>query len=176
MDFTSQFHFTPGQPYQPFMSIPPLTPSNSHSALDDFHTNTSPPVGFVGSHAVETIPNQPEQFQGFNYSHAFPDPSASQLQNHHGLSSPPTPPDRTQLTTLPLPLLLPAAAHGIAQDRIHIQHEAPAIVGQAQGHHHSAGLEADVGSEDPTQLRGGSDDDESLTPAQSRRKAQNRAA
>lgn len=34
----------------------------------------------------------------------------------------------------------------------------------------------DPGADDPSQVRGGSEDEENLTPAQSRRKAQNRAA
>ncbi|KAG5983459.1 hypothetical protein E4U55_008114 [Claviceps digitariae] len=165
MDFTSQYQFGDGQAYQAFMSVPPLTPSNSHSTLEDFNTNTTSPDAF------ETIHNQPEQFQGFNYTQTFPDPA--QLHNH-GFSSPPTPPDPIHFTTQP------AAAHGSAPDRSHLQHGAPAIIGQVHGHS-SVGIEAaaaaDVGGlEDPSQLRGGSDDDESLTPAQSRRKAQNRAA
>lgn len=44
MDFTSQYQFAGGQPYQTFMPIPPLTPSNSHSTGSDDFTTTSPPV------------------------------------------------------------------------------------------------------------------------------------
>ncbi|KAG6005050.1 hypothetical protein E4U21_000506 [Claviceps maximensis] len=161
MDYSAQYQFAGGHPYHPFVSIPPLTPSHSQSTLDEFSTNnTSPPDAF------ETLPIQSEYFQGFNYSQTFPDPS--QLQ-HHGFSSPPTPPDPTHFTTTQ-----PVAAHNVAQDRIHIQRNTPAMI--AQTHSHSAGPEADAGPEDSSQFRGGSDDDESLTPAQSRRKAQNRAA
>ncbi|KAG5918087.1 hypothetical protein E4U53_004124 [Claviceps sorghi] len=161
MDFTSQYQFAAGQAYQPFMSIPPLTPSNSHSAAsDDYNTNTTSPP-----HAFETVHNQPpEQFPDFGYSHAFPD-AAPPLQ-HHGFSHPPTPPDLAQFTTHPVGL-------GV-QDGTHMQQKAPAVIGQVR--RYSAGLEAEIGPEDASQLRPGSDDDESLTPAQSRRKAQNRAA
>ncbi|KAG5924930.1 hypothetical protein E4U42_004533 [Claviceps africana] len=150
MDFSSQYQFTVGQAYQPFMSVPPLTPSNSHSAAsDDYNTNTTSPP-----HAFDTTHNRPpEQFPDFAYGHTFPD--AAPLP-HHGFSNPPTPPDLVHFTAHP-------AGLG-AQDGTHLQQKPP------------AGLEPEVGPEDPSQLRPGSDDDESLTPAQSRRKAQNRAA
>lgn len=44
MDYTQQQYFGGAQPYAQFMTIPPLTPSNSHSAGSDDFNNTSPPV------------------------------------------------------------------------------------------------------------------------------------
>ena len=44
MDYTQQPYFGGAQPYPQFMGIPPLTPSNSHSAGSEDFNNTSPPV------------------------------------------------------------------------------------------------------------------------------------
>lgn len=55
MDYSSQFQFPGGQPYQNFMTIPPLTPSHSHSAgSDDYNpnSNTSPPVSSLSLSAM----------------------------------------------------------------------------------------------------------------------------
>jgi hypothetical protein len=49
MDFSSQYQFAGSQPYQGgFMAMPPLTPSHSQSASDDYNANnTSPPVRYL---------------------------------------------------------------------------------------------------------------------------------
>lgn len=44
MDYSQQQYFGGAQPYAQFMAIPPLTPSNSHSAGSEEFNNTSPPV------------------------------------------------------------------------------------------------------------------------------------
>lgn len=153
MDFTTQYQFTGGQPYQSFMS---LTPSNSHSAASDDFNTTSPPEGF------EAIHNNPEQFQAFDYNQTFHNPA----QPNPGFPGPPTPPNPTQYANQP-------SGHH-AQPSTQIQHQSPPTNGHANSHLN--GLKPEIGLDDLNQPRGGSDDDESLTPAQSRRKAQNRAA
>ncbi|KFG85546.1 bZIP transcription factor (Fcr3) [Metarhizium anisopliae] len=149
MDFSSQpFPFTAGQPYQSFMSVPPLTPSNSHSAGSDDYNTASPVDGFDG------IPNT-DQFQGFEYNQGFHNPSQHQTP---GFPGPPTPPNPATYTS---------------QQSIPQLHQAASSNGPLNST--LSGARSD-GADDNSHTRGGSDEDESLTPAQSRRKAQNRAA
>ncbi|KAL0937656.1 bZIP transcription factor [Colletotrichum truncatum] len=149
MDYSQQY-FAQTQPYQ-FMGIPPLTPSHSNSAgSDDFNT-TSPPGVYT------EYPND-QQFNTFdNYA------AAAQFNPQHtSFPGPPTPPN-----------------HGLPVQ----QQQAP----QQQPKHNGMSVppvqqpQADVVHKqeplDDYSRRGGSNsDDDDLTPAQSRRKAQNRAA
>ncbi|QPG97406.1 hypothetical protein C2857_006270 [Epichloe festucae Fl1] len=168
MDFTSQYQFAGGQPYHGFMAIPSLTPSNSHSATSDEFSTTSPPDAF------EPVHSNPEQFRGFDYNPTFHNPSQhQQAAPPPNFPGPPTPPNHP---TNPAHFTTQPPGHG-AQQGAHIHHQASVASALVNGS--AVGLvEAEIGPgvEDPNQLRGGSDDDESLTPAQSRRKAQNRAA
>ncbi|KID89496.1 bZIP transcription factor (Fcr3) [Metarhizium guizhouense ARSEF 977] len=234
MDFSSQpFPFTAGQPYQSFMSVPPLTPSNSHSAGSDDYNTASPavstllmiprvckkpcharawlslffipphhgstpdglaPDGFVPSSfqprrepaltslkklqriqnyctitpyilssltviramqdGFDGIPNT-DQFQGFEYNQGFHNPSQHQTP---GFPGPPTPPNPATYTS---------------QQSISQLHQAASSNGPLNST--LSGARSD-GADDNSHTRGGSDEDDSLTPAQSRRKAQNRAA
>jgi AP-1-like factor len=162
MDFTSQYQFAGAQPYgghQQFMSIPPLTPSNSHSTASDDFGNTSPPDTF------DALPA--EHFQAFDFPPAF----GAHHQPGSRYPGPPTPPNQ------------PVFGH----NQSHHQQQ------QQQQRHHNDGMndasnglvhnlspphndKSDPSSLDDPNARNGSDDDDSLTPAQSRRKAQNRAA
>ncbi|KND87379.1 Fluconazole resistance protein 3 [Tolypocladium ophioglossoides CBS 100239] len=158
MDFSSQYPFAGAhqQPYQPFMPIQPLTPSHSHSnGSDDYNTNnTSPPDGF------DTLPAT-EQFPGFDFPQGFTNPPQHQTSSFPG---PPTPPN-------------PAAFGHQQQQQHHRQQpppQAPSANGSANGN--MPGATSDAGFDEALGPRGGSDEDDSLTPAQSRRKAQNRAA
>ncbi|KAK2591907.1 hypothetical protein QQS21_010405 [Conoideocrella luteorostrata] len=157
MDFQSQYQFAGGQPFQAFMPLPPLTPSNSHSAASDEFNTTSPPEGF------EAIHGNPDQFQGFDYSQTFHNPSQHQASNFPG---PPTPPIPNAFSNQPQAQQPASAAL--------TNHQGPVANGFVSGN--STSPKGEAGIEDPNRLGGVSDDDESLTPAQSRRKAQNRAA
>ncbi|KAH8661871.1 bZIP transcription factor [Xylariales sp. PMI_506] len=133
MDF-SQHYYGGGQPY-PFVGIPPLTPSHSHSAPSEEFNNQSPPEIY-------------EHFQNFDNYGQFNSANgnsagASQPQGFVSRDQPPTPPTQhpslTQQTELlPFP-------------------------------------KADPDQNSRNQAGSNSDDDD-MTPAQSRRKAQNRAA
>ncbi|RFN52023.1 bzip transcription factor (fcr3) [Fusarium flagelliforme] len=188
MDFTGQYNFANPQPYHQFMPIPPLTPSHSHSAgSDDF--NASPPVSKCSSpRSPPTLPVQPclsvflpEHYSinlglqiskvfGFfaifasaqeNYD-ALPTSQNDQFQsfdytpaqgfntNPHqptsGFPGPPTPPGQNVFAS------------------------------QVQVHQQQGGSMRNGSPDEQSIARGGSEEDENLTPAQSRRKAQNRAA
>ncbi|OAA42701.1 bZIP transcription factor (Fcr3) [Metarhizium rileyi] len=149
MDFSSQYPFPAGQPYQSFMTVPPLTPSNSHSAgSDDFNT-TSPPEIFDGIASAD-------QFQGFEYNQGFHNPSQHQSS---GFPGPPTPPNPAKFAS--------------QQPASQIHHQPPSANGQLNC---TMSASRSDGADDSNHTRVGSDEDDSLTPAQSRRKAQNRAA
>ncbi|KAI9903664.1 hypothetical protein N3K66_000193 [Trichothecium roseum] len=157
MDFTGQYQFAgTGQAYHhpQFMPIPPLTPSHSHSAGSDEY-NASPPEGF------ESVPH--DQFHNFDYSQAFPGPQ--QASRLHRPPGPPTPPNQSAF-----------AASLSGQQRLN-----DGINGHANGagrtqSHGDAGL-FKAEAEDMANGRGASEEDDSnMTPAQSKRKAQNRAA
>ncbi|WYZ39198.1 hypothetical protein EsH8_III_001112 [Colletotrichum jinshuiense] len=159
MDFSQQY-FAQAQPYQ-FMGIPPLTPSHSNSAgSDDFNT-TSPPDVYA------EYPND-QHFSSFdNYAAAQ---SQAQFNPQHasfnGPPGPPTPPN-----------------HGLpVQQSVQPQPQQPGrnAMSVPPGQQINPQTEAPVHKQEPFDdhaRRGGSNsDDEDLTPAQSRRKAQNRAA
>ncbi|PNY26432.1 Fluconazole resistance protein 3 [Tolypocladium capitatum] len=157
MDFSAQYPFVGAHqpPYQPFVPMPPLTPS--HNGSDDYNTNTatnaSPPDGFDGLPAAG-------QFPGFEFPQGFDHPPQHQAPSFPG---PPTPPNH--------------AAFGRPQQQHHQQLLPPqpaSANGSANGN--LPGAMSDAGFDEAHGPRGGSDEDDSLTPAQSRRKAQNRAA
>jgi len=176
MDFSHNY-FAGAQPYQ-FMGIPPLTPSHSNSAASDDFNTTSPPVSRLPRAVLSTatggrpppnarstsltqaLPTQEvfdgipsEHFQGF-------DTYAAQFNLQSGaFAGPPTPPG--------------AAGHAAPQQQPPVNGAQP--------------IKADIlplAAADPNSpddlaqaRRGGSNSDEDeMTPAQSRRKAQNRAA
>ncbi|KAM0289277.1 hypothetical protein ACHAO9_006235 [Fusarium lateritium] len=167
MDFTGQYNFANSQPYHQFMPIPPLTPSHSHSAgSDDF--NASPPpclsVLLPEHYSINFEPHKHNVFGFFNVEtfDGLPTSATDQFQtfdyasaqgfnaNPHqptsGFPGPPTPPGQNVFAS-----------------------QAP----QQQG-----GSMRNGSPDEQSILRGGngSEEDENLTPAQSRRKAQNRAA
>ncbi|KAI9163341.1 Fluconazole resistance protein 3 [Paramyrothecium foliicola] len=169
MDFSGQYQFAGAQPYHQFMSIPPLTPSNSHSTASDDFANTSPPDTFDG------MPPS-DHFQAFD----FPQGPFNGHQQPTGtrFPGPPTPPGQSSV--------FGHGQHQLHQHQQH-QHQPPAQ------HHHDAindpaagnglpqsispSLDKSEPSDDAAHGRNnGSEDDDSMTPAQSRRKAQNRAA
>ncbi|PHH63549.1 hypothetical protein CDD81_5736 [Ophiocordyceps australis] len=176
MDFTGHYHqhqFAGAQPYQAFMSLNPMTPSHSHShshsaVSDDFHATSPGPDVFD---AIATT----EHFQAFDFANAFANP----IHQHVAAFDPsPTSPQSTAAFT---------AQH---QQQYHSQRHQPQLQRHSlpQLHHQplagnaapdpltraTKGDSADA--EDTSLMNKGSDEDESLTPAQSRRKAQNRAA
>lgn len=173
MDYSHPY-FGAGQPYQ-FIGIPPLTPSHSNSAGSEDYNTTSPPEVYTD------FPN--EQFPNFE---AY----ASQFNPQQTFPGPPTPPNG-----------LPASVHPQQQQQQqqvppqqarhqqpHPQQPQQQQVPQPQlnGAQNAAALKTQqisdslAGSLAKTDLangQGGSNsDDDDLTPAQSRRKAQNRAA
>ncbi|KAH7316423.1 hypothetical protein B0I35DRAFT_409629 [Stachybotrys elegans] len=152
MDFSQQYGFP--QPYQSFVTVPPLTPSHSHSTASDDYNNTSPPETFDN---LDSLPPA-DQFTGFDFNPGF-----NAHQQNPRFPGPPTPPN-----------------HGLygANQAQQSQHEFLP--------HDNAGESVLKSLRDSSasqhdgdsagQGRAGSEDDDSLTPAQSRRKAQNRAA
>ncbi|KAK0669546.1 hypothetical protein QBC41DRAFT_223650 [Cercophora samala] len=149
MDFTHTAYFGGSQPYQ-FMGIPPpLTPAHSTSvASDDFNT-TSPPE--VYEQYPNGIPH--EQFQNFdNYVQFNP------AQTFPG---PPTPPGQ-----------VPAAAP-VQQQPGAINAAVPQARPPTVEILPLSKIEFD---EQSRRQQGSNSEEDDLTPAQSRRKAQNRAA
>ncbi|KAJ4420849.1 AP-1-like transcription factor [Neurospora sp. IMI 360204] len=149
MDYTNPAYFAGAgtQPPYHFIGIPPLTPSHSNSAAsDDF--NASPQELF------DQFPNglSHDQFQNFEAFAQFNTQPST-------FAGPPTPPTQQ----------LPPTAQPI-NGAIHLQHSADLL----QSLNNAKGELAD---EARARRQGSnSDEDENLTPAQSRRKAQNRAA
>ncbi|KAH6888050.1 hypothetical protein B0T10DRAFT_66271 [Thelonectria olida] len=136
----------PGTQPYQFMPIPPLTPSHSHSAASDDFT-TSPPENF------DTLPTSNDQF-AFDYNQGFnanpPQPST--------FPGPPTPPGQN--------------VFAIQQAQQQQQQQGNGSLSNAM----QPMMGSDGNSEDGAVARGTSEEDDNLTPAQSRRKAQNRAA
>ncbi|KAF7555417.1 hypothetical protein G7046_g6569 [Stylonectria norvegica] len=158
MDFTGQYQFPGAQSYHQFMPVPPLTPSHSHSAGSD-EFNASPPE------AYDSLPaNSNDQYHGFEFNPTFN--AAPAHQPAPGFPGPPTPPNN----------------HSVFSGQQHQpQHQlrngsVSNGVGAIPGADIMTLPTSDAGLDDPNQARGGSEDDDSMTPAQSRRKAQNRAA
>lgn len=150
MDYTQQQFFGGPQPYQ-FMAMPPLTPSNSHSAASEDFNTTSPPEAF------EHFSNDQQSFQpAFDgtFTAQFP-PTA--------FPGPPTPPNQQSTSQT----LLNGVSSQIKP------HSLDALAVNAD-----ANADESLKAQAFAQSRRGqsNSDDEDLTPAQSRRKAQNRAA
>ncbi|KAJ6443990.1 bZIP transcription factor (Fcr3) [Purpureocillium lavendulum] len=151
MDFTGQYAFASSQPYPSFAPIPPLTPAQSGPSDDYSHTSPQDPF--------DTIP-APEPF------HAFDIPNGFGATAHHSFAGPPTPPNH----------------HGVnpgypQQQQQHMgHHRQPTLSRSDSSNGTMPGPKSDNGADDSNPARGASEDDDNLTPAQSRRKAQNRAA
>ncbi|KAK3336851.1 hypothetical protein B0T19DRAFT_437565 [Cercophora scortea] len=156
MDYTHPAYFTGAQPYQ-FMGIPPLTPSHSNSAASDEFNNTSSPDVYE-QYPGNGIAHH-EQFPSFDtYAHQF----AAQPAFPPG---PPTPPNH----------------HGVAQPlngAAHQSHAGTAATAAAVSAAADLLAMTKAEAEDLAQSRrqGSNSEEDELTPAQSRRKAQNRAA
>lgn len=200
MDYTQQQYFGGAQPYAQFMGIPPLTPSNSHSAGSEDFNNTSPPVsgrricgtlswtfassavsalysvfaagrpGHVSPAPVpltKTSPSQ-EAFENFPNDQQYQafDNGFSQHFNQPGFPGPPTPPNQTNQAGQPVLNGGSQAVKQLPLDGMVVGKAEPGVDGDAQQK-----LLAQQ-----ARSRASNSDDEDLTPAQSRRKAQNRAA
>ncbi|KAH0531767.1 hypothetical protein TsFJ059_000558 [Trichoderma semiorbis] len=151
MDFAAQYAFGTHQAFPgAFM---PLTPSHSQSAGSDDFSNTSPPDNFA------------DHFSAFDYSQPF--------GGHH----------QPAFGQHPSPPSLPQHQHHQEQQQqigSGRQPHSPSTNGSVNGS--SSSMRGDGGSGSVTKAEAnadelrGSDDDDNMTPAQSRRKAQNRAA
>ncbi|CAH0017749.1 unnamed protein product [Clonostachys rhizophaga] len=152
MDFSNQYQFAGTQPaagYNPFMSVAPLTPSRSQS--DDYN-GSSPEV-------FDSIPAN-DGFQTFDYPQSFSQPpQQSSIFTSNG--GPPTPPNQSAFGQ--------QHSNSFANGNPSFGHAGVAMTG------------ADLGSQNKSESdeagngRAGSEE-ENMTPAQSKRKAQNRAA
>lgn len=154
MDFSQQYYGA-GQPYQ-FLGIPPPTPSHSNSApSEDF--NHSPPVGLslprpsiapgrTTNHRPQDIYDQFQNFENYPQFDHSQAPAPAFSQGQN----PPTPPTQQH-----------GRVHGIKAQ----QQQQPDMVSPAK-------------TEIDQNARAGSNsaEEDDMTPAQSRRKAQNRAA
>ncbi|KAL2758548.1 hypothetical protein ACRALDRAFT_2099629 [Sodiomyces alcalophilus JCM 7366] len=172
MDFTHQYYAN-SQPYQ-YMGIQPLTPSHSNSAAsDDFNNNptTSPPDIYTEYPADQHFNTfDPYVSPPFNPNS---NPAASHAANHAVFPGPPTPPNQH-----PVASARPTQLHH-QQHHHHSQNGMNAVSTPAQSIKPQSELLAhrQESGDDQQHRRGGSNsDEEDLTPAQSRRKAQNRAA
>ncbi|KAI2620563.1 hypothetical protein GGR54DRAFT_639596 [Hypoxylon sp. NC1633] len=147
MDFSHPF-YGGAHPYH-FIGIPPLTPSHSNSAASEEFNNHSPHDVYDGFQNTEQFQQNFEQYGQFNH----------QSQTFPGPPGPPTPP-----TTHPL-----HGQNGQTQSQVN---------GATTG---VKNIQTDIlplAKPDPDANRqtASNSDDDDLTPAQSRRKAQNRAA
>ncbi|KJZ69604.1 hypothetical protein HIM_10992 [Hirsutella minnesotensis 3608] len=169
MDFTGPYHhhFPGAQPYQSFMPIQPLASSHAQSAAvsDDFNASSAPD-------AFEPVA-APEHFQGFDFAPGYPNasqahhsqqqPPQASSQHHPSFGSSPTPPPSNNASATPY-----------GHQRQSQRHHLPPASNTANGR--LPGVNGAKGFEDVSVIQRGSDEDDFLTPAQSRRKAQNRAA
>ncbi|KAL2209064.1 hypothetical protein CC79DRAFT_650877 [Sarocladium strictum] len=157
MDFSGSYpQFAAGQPYGHFVPVPPLTPSQTVNS-DDF--NQSPPERFENFNANGGFPNF--DYQSFN----APAPQQSTF------TGPPTPPTHGLFGT---------GQQQQQQQQLQSRQQQQQAQ-QAQQQRHSPLSSAASNGPNDVMIKGdigdgGSDDDENATPAQSRRKAQNRAA
>ena len=110
----------------------------------------------------EGLPNH-DAFTTFEYSQTFHDPSQHPRSNVPG---PPTPPNAVAFAQ---------QQQQQQQQQQHYQHQQGPLPGPNAPNEGINTSQGDGGAEDGNTARG-SDDDEHMTPAQSRRKAQNRAA
>ncbi|KAL9488362.1 hypothetical protein ACSS6W_000639 [Trichoderma asperelloides] len=154
MDFAAQYAFA--GPHQAFpASFMPLTPSHSQSNGSDDFSNTSPPDNFA------------DHFNTFDYTGSF----GGHHQHHQSTfhQGPPSPPVFGQHPRAAVQQQQPNQ-----EQQQHISDhlaQSPSTNGSING---GSGAKIEANSDDIG--RGGSEDEDMLTPAQSRRKAQNRAA
>jgi AP-1-like transcription factor len=148
MDFSNPYYGGP-QAYQ-FMNIPPLTPSHSNSGGSDEFPNRSPPQeSFDQFSGNDQYQSYDPMTQHFGHQQQPTQPS----QSFRGPPGPPTPP----------------------QHPLHA-HSGPAGLNGVALKGHQAELMT-LNKSDPDAGRNGSNSEgEEMTPAQTRRKAQNRAA
>ncbi|KAI1405154.1 hypothetical protein F4819DRAFT_30885 [Hypoxylon fuscum] len=142
----SQTFYGGAHPYH-FIGIPPLTPSHSNSAASEEFNNHSPHDVYEGFQNNDQFQQNFEQYAQFNdQPQAFPGPP--------GPPTPPTHPMRSQ--------------NGQNQSQVN---------GSSGGKSNQADI-LPMAKPDPDGSRNtaSNSDDDDLTPAQSRRKAQNRAA
>jgi len=164
MDFTGQFAFSNGhQAYPPFMTMPPLTPSHSQSVQSDDYSN-SPPDAYdydSNNNSLPAAANDPQFQAAFEYPaqhNAFQNPQQQQRSGFARQTGPPTPPTPSAFGTAQQQNGHNGVFNGLDRQ----------IVGDMSTHSKSEGDSLSNGRE-------GSEED-NLTPAQSKRKAQNRAA
>ncbi|XP_044721656.1 bZIP transcription factor domain-containing protein [Hirsutella rhossiliensis] len=166
MDFTGQYHhhFPGAQSFQAFVPINSLEPSAVPS--DDFGSTTSAPHDAFDAAAAAAAA---EHYQAYDFApgyanpaHHHPHPHHPQQQQHHNPSFADSP-------TPPPPSNSSAAAFGHPRPQL-----PPPATSSTNGR--IPGLDAAQGFDEMPALQRGSDDDDFMTPAQSRRKAQNRAA
>ncbi|ORY67703.1 uncharacterized protein BCR38DRAFT_163232 [Pseudomassariella vexata] len=148
MDF-SHGYYSGAQPYQ-FIGIPPLTPSASNSAGSDEFNNQSPPD--VYDHFQSN-----DHFQNFNQYAQF---NHQTQQTIPGPPGPPTPPTHPSAHAQSQPPPAAAATAGV-----------PVVK-----NNHADILPLTKADPDQGRNNASNSDDDDMTPAQSRRKAQNRAA
>lgn len=169
MDYQHAAYFAGAQQYPPFIGIPPLTPAHSNSvASDDFNGPSSSPLrrtrvaSRTASHPLpeqdvfdQLMPNtlnNHDHYANYDQFAAFTAPQPS-------FPRPPTPPSQA------------AAVHPVKRQLI--QPPAPPQSNILSLPERLPIEEPEDATQNPRQ---GSTEDEDLTPAQSRRKAQNRAA
>ncbi|EPE04652.1 bzip transcription factor [Ophiostoma piceae UAMH 11346] len=182
MDFSHQFFAGNHQPFQQqFIGIPPLTPSHSNSAASDDYTTTSPPEGFhdFTSEHFPSFDSYGVQFAPQQHQHQQQQPQPQAV-----FPGPPTPPGQHQLPR--------GGVHAAQQSQPQTQPPVTAAVGQPLSNGSAMVIDQQAGPDilsvtktepgmddfqhDQNQRAGSNSDDEEMTPAQSRRKAQNRAA
>ncbi|KAJ0340936.1 hypothetical protein COL922a_002880 [Colletotrichum nupharicola] len=166
MDFSHQY-FAQAQPYQ-FMGIPPLTPSHSNSAgSDDFNT-TSPPRTATCTYTIMTEQDVYAEYPNDQHFNSFENYAPAQFNPQHtsfpGPPGPPTPPNHLPVQQ-PQPPQQPPQHNGMPAPPVQQIKPQPEVVVHKQ-----------EPMDDHCRRGGSNSDDEDLTPAQSRRKAQNRAA
>lgn len=190
MDFSQTF-YGGAHPYH-FIGIPPLTPSHSNSAASDEFNNHSPHVSaslasfpvFASVSVAEkkrkekkkpkkngalisSSTQQQDVYDNFQNNEHFPQnfepyaPFNHQPQAFPGPPGPPTPP-----TTHPM-----HGQNGHNQSQVNTD-----VSGVVKGGNQADILPMTKADPDANRQTASNSDDDDLTPAQSRRKAQNRAA
>jgi AP-1-like transcription factor len=165
MDFSHNFYAggAAPQPYQ-FIGVPPLTPSHSNnSAASENYNNQSPPVRPVPSRLVFFLAGSTDHHLTPQevYENFQPIDQYGQYNNNPPpFARPPGPP------TPPI-----APSHGQSQNG---PITGAAIAPAAKDH--QADISATTKADPEPRQNASNSEDEDLPPAQSRRKAQNRAA
>ncbi|PFH55982.1 hypothetical protein XA68_17245 [Ophiocordyceps unilateralis] len=156
MDFSAHFHQAPllggAQPYPSFLAMQPLATAVSQ----EFEATAAPDI-------FDAFP------RSFEFASGYHQPQ--QPLQQHAFVDPPTPPPSTVATTA---TAAAAAAALFGQQRQQLHRPVSSAPGSSGAH--VLGLTAGPGLEEMIPVQKGSDEEDMLTPAQSRRKAQNRAA